>query len=127
MREDRIVSTLRRVIGLAMILTGIGGIVVQLAKGGTLARPVQASAAVAQAADSPRIENAKLETRSAGSSLEATIREIAVSAEKTEWVGYRVDEVAGERGVCCDNNWNDVNCGTCRLEKENGGANGTTH
>ena len=94
MREDRIVSTLRRVIGLAMILTGIGGIVVQLAKGGTLARPVQARAAVAQTAASPRIENAKLETRTAGASLEATIREIAASAEKAELVGYRFSAAA---------------------------------
>jgi len=126
MREERIVSALRKAFGLAMILTGIGGIVVQLAKGSASAPSVQASAAVAQAADSPHIENAKLETRAAGASLDATIREIAGSAEKAEWVGYRVDEVAGERGVCCDNNWNDGNCGTCRLEKENSRTSGTT-
>src|SRR6266567_4266775 len=127
MREERIVSALRKAFGLAMILTGIGGIVVQLAKGGALARSVQASGDIAQAADSPHIENAKLETRAAGASLDATIREIAGSAEKAEWVSYRVDEVAGERGVCCDNNWNDGNCGTCRLEKENSRTSGTTH
>jgi HEAT repeat protein len=110
-----------------MILAGIGSIAVQLAKGGAPARAAQASAATTQAADSPRIENAKLETRAIGASLDAAMREIAGSAEKAEWVGYHVDEVAGERGVCCDNNWNDGNCGTCRLEKENGGASGTTH
>src|SRR6266436_1763031 len=127
MREERIVSALRKAFGLAMILTGIGGIVVQLAKGGAPDRSEQASAAIAQGADSPRIENAKLETRAAGASLEPTMREITASAEKAEWVGYHVEEVAGDRGVCCDNNWNDGNCGTCRLEKENSRTSGTTH
>ncbi len=127
MREERIVSALRKAFGLAMILTGIGGIVVQLAKGGAPDRSEQASAAIAQGADSPRIENAKLETRAAGASLEPTMREITGSAEKAEWVGYHVEEVAGNRGVCCDNNWNDGNCGTCRLEKENSRTSGTTH
>jgi len=110
-----------------MIVAGISIAVVQLAKGGALARSKQASPATAQATETPRIENAKLETRAAGASLEATIREIAGTAEKAEWVGYHVDEVAGERGVCCDNNWNDGNCRTCWLEKENGRASGTTH
>src|SRR6266446_8579923 len=127
MREERIVSALRKAFGLAMILTGIGGIVVQLAKGGAPDRSEQASAAIAQGADSPRIENAKLETRAAGASLEPTMREITGSAEKAEWVGYHVEEVAGNRGVCCDNNWNDGNCGTCRLEKENSGSISTSH
>src|SRR5258708_19593414 len=126
MREERIVSALRKAFGLAMILTGMGSAAVQLAKGGAPARSGQASAAVTQAADSAHIENAKLETRAAGASLDATIREIAGTAEKAEWVGYHVDQVAGERGVCCNNNWNDGNCGTCRLEKENAGSSTTT-
>ena len=120
MLEERIVSSLRRVLGLAMIVAGIGSAAVQLAQVG--ASPVRA-----QAAEAPRIENAKLETRAAGASLDATMREIAGTSEKAEWVGYHVEEVAGERGVCCDNNWNDGSCGTCRLEKENGGMSGTTH
>ncbi len=127
MREERIVSALRKAFGLAMILAGIASAAMQLAKGSASASSVQASGDIVQAADSPRIENAKLETQAAGASLEATIREIAGTADKAEWVGYHVDEVAGERGVCCDNNWNDGNCGTCRLEKENAGASGTTH
>src|SRR5260370_2914545 len=127
MREERIVSALRKAFGLAMILAGIASAAMQLAKGGASARSGQASAAVTQAADSTHIENAKLETRAAGASLDATIRGIAGSTEKAEWVGYHVDEVAGERCVCCDNNWNEGNCGTCRLEKENAGASGTTH
>jgi len=110
-----------------MIVAGISVAVVQLAKGGALARSKQASPATAQTTETPRIENAKLETRAAGVNLDATIRQIAATAEKAEWVGYHVDQVAGERGVCCNNNWNDGNCGTCRLEKENGGTSGTTH
>jgi HEAT repeat protein len=86
----------------------------------------EASQATAQVAEAPHIENARLETRAASTSLDAGIREIAARAEKAEWVGYHVDEVAGDRGVCCNNNWNDGNCGTCRLEKENGGSSSTS-
>ena len=120
MLEERTVSSLRRILGLAMIVAGIGSAAVRLAQGGT-------SPARAQAAEAPRLENAKLETRAAGASLDATMREIAGTSEKAEWVGYHVEEVAGERGVCCDNNWNDGSCGTCRLEKESGGTNGMAH
>ena len=127
MREERTVSALHTILGLAMIVAGISSAAVQLAKGGAPARPGQASLAAAQAAETPRIENAKLETRAVSANLDAVIREIAATAEKAQWVGYHVDQVAGERGVCCNNNWNDGNCGTCRLEKENDGTSGTTH
>jgi HEAT repeat protein len=110
-----------------MIVAGIGSAAVQLARGGAPARPGQSSPATAQAAEAPRIENAKLETRAASANLDSTMREIAGTAEKAKWVGYHVEQVAGERGVCCNNNWNDGNCGTCRLEKENGGSIGMTH
>jgi hypothetical protein len=110
-----------------MIVAGISIAAVQLAKGGASTLPEQASPASSQRADSPRIENAKLETRAASASLDATMREIAGAADKAEWLGYGVDRIAGERGVCCNNNWNDGGCGTCRLEKESGATNGTTH
>ena len=127
MREERIVSKLRKVLGFAMIVAGISIAAVQLAKGGAPARTEQAGATTMQASEAPRIQNAKLETRAVGASLDAAIRELAGKAEAPEWVGYSVDEVAGERGACCDNNWNDGNCGTCRLEKENGGTTSTSH
>jgi HEAT repeat protein len=127
MREERIVSALRKALGFAMIVAGISTAAVQLAKGGAPARAGQAGTAALQAAEVPRIENAKLETRAVGSSLDATFRELAGKADKPEWIGYSVDEVAGERGVCCENNWNDGNCGTCRLEKENRGTTSTSH
>jgi HEAT repeat protein len=127
MREERVVSALRRVLGLGMILAGISTAAVQLVNGGALAQSGQAGLAPAQASEAPRIENAKLETHAAGAGLEAAIREIAARAEKAEWVGYPVDQVAGEHGVCCNNNWNDGSCGTCRLEKGNGATGGTTH
>jgi len=125
MREERSVSALRRVLGLAMIVAGISLAAVQLAKGGAPNCSGQASPITAQTAEAPRVENAKLETRAARASLDATMREIEGTAEKAEWIGYHVEEIAGERGVCCDNNWNDGNCGTCRLENEKGGVSGT--
>jgi HEAT repeat protein len=127
MRNEPTISAVRKVLGLAMIVAGIGSAAVQLARGGAPARPGQASPATAQAAEAPRIENAKLETRAAIANLDSTMREIAGTSEKAKWVGYHVDQVAGDRGVCCNNDWNGGNCGTCRLEKENGGMNSTTH
>src|SRR5439155_26577641 len=119
MRKEPVVSSLQRVLGLAMIVAGIWCAAVQLAKGGALASSAQTNSAAAQSVETPRIENARLETRAVGANLEATVRGITATADKAEWVGYSVEEVAGERGVCCNNNWNDGNCGTCRLEKEN--------
>jgi HEAT repeat protein len=55
------------------------------------------------------------------------MRDLAKAADRPEWVGYRVEQIPGEHGVCCNNNWNDGNCGTCRLEKESSGTNLTTH
>jgi len=125
MREELKITAQRRILGLAMIVAGISCAAVQLAKGGVLAESGQASPSVPQAADVPHIENSKLETRAVGASLEATIRELVGKAEGPEWVGYSVDTVAGEHGVCCNNSWSDGNCGTCRLEKENGQVTGT--
>jgi hypothetical protein len=127
MREERTVPEVRRILGLAMIIAGISCAAVQLAKGGAPARPGQASQATAPSSEAPRIENAKLETRPVGTSLDKTIREIAAVAVNAEWLGYQVEQVAGERGVCCNNNWNDGNCGTCRLEKDSSNTSGTTH
>src|SRR5229473_6836719 len=127
MQKEEILATLRKVLGLAMILAGIGSAAVQLANGGAPPRPGQVSPVTAQAAEVPRVENAKLETRAVGASLDATFREIANGAEKAVWVGYSVDQLAGNREACCNNNWNDGNCGTCRLEKENSGTTGTAH
>jgi hypothetical protein len=117
----------RKVLGLVMIVTGISFAAVKFASGGALASSGQTSLAASPSTDAPRIENAKLERRAAGASLEATIRELTGKAEKPAWVGYNVEEVAGERGVCCNNNLTDGNCGACRLEGENQGTNGTTY
>src|SRR5207247_4372717 len=53
-----------------------------------------------------RVESAKAETRAVTGTLDATFRGILAQAEKPEWVGYGVDQIAGERSVCCGN-WND--------------------
>jgi len=120
MREQQTLPVLQRLLGLAMIVAGFCGVAVQLAKGGTAARSEQTSSAPAPPVDAPRVENAKLETRAVSSTLDATIRDLARTAEKPEWVGYLVEQIPGEHGACCNNNWNDGNCGTCRLEKEDG-------
>jgi HEAT repeat protein len=128
MRGNDNLSGGRRILGLAMILAGIIGAAAQLAKGGSWqkdATPVYSAAAQA-AAEMPRIENARVETRDVAGSLDAAFRGILAQAEKVEWVGYSVDRVAGERGVCCSSYRDDESCGTCRLEHDHGEGSSTT-
>src|SRR5580704_1933009 len=75
----------------------------------------------AQSVETPQIVNAKIETRAVGGSLAEAFRGAQAQADKPEWIGYSVAEVAGDRTVCCGNFNDSYNgCGTCRLEKENG-------
>jgi HEAT repeats len=80
-----------------------------------------ASPATTEAAETPQVVNAKIETRSVTGSLGETVRGIEAQADQPEWVAYSVAEVAGDRTVCCGN-FNDSygDCTTCRLERENG-------
>jgi HEAT repeat protein len=121
-------STPKRILGLAMILVGFSCAVTQLAKGGAVrTAPWQASTPAATAgAEMPRMENAKVETQAVVTSLAATFRGLAGKADKPEWVGYSVEQIAGERSVCCGNYNDSRGCGTCRLEKEHGDSGGTT-
>jgi hypothetical protein len=73
--------------------------------------------AAQQSAEMPRVENAKVEKRAVTGTLDATFRELAGKPENAEWIGYSVDQIAGERSVCC---------GTCNLEKEHDGTTTTT-
>ena len=121
----------RRILGLAMILAGIFCSLDQLTKGNALRADFGnevAYAATSQAGgEMPLVENAKAETRAVTGTLDATFRGILAQVEKPEWVGYSVDETAGERSMCCGN-WNDgAACGTCRLEKDRETTGGTTH
>jgi len=81
-----------------------------------------AAHAAQRTAEMPRLENAKIETRQVTGSLEATLRDLAGKAEKPEWVGYSVDQIAGERSVCCGNYHDGESCGTCNLEKDHDGT-----
>jgi HEAT repeat protein len=85
------------------------------AGGGASPAPRQAGA------EAPQVVNAKIETRAVSGALAETLRGIEAQADKAEWVGYSVAEIAGDRTACCGN-FNDGygRCGTCRLEKENG-------
>ncbi len=58
------------------------------------------AALAAAAFGQPKMENAKLETRAAGGSLEATFRAIVSAQTNPAWVGYSVPQVPGERSMC---------------------------
>jgi len=79
-----------------------------------------------QTAPMPRIENAKLESRALAGTLDATLRGIVAQEDKPEWIGYAVDQISGERSVCCGNYRDDAGCGTCNLEKDHDGNTSTT-
>jgi HEAT repeat protein len=130
MHGNDYLSVGRRILGLAMILTGIIGTVAQFAKSYALRTDFGEGVAYAAApqaiAEMPRVESAKAETRAVVGSLDSTFRGILAQAEKPEWVGYSVDKAGREGGVCCGNYSNDGNCGTCQLENDRNWVSGTT-
>ena len=120
----------RRILGLAMILLGIFCTISQFTNGRGLradfSQGLAYAAAVQTSNEMPRVENAQAEKRAVTGSLDATLRGILVQAEKPEWVGYSVDDISGDRSMCCGN-WNDgAGCGTCRLENDHNWTSGST-
>ncbi|HEY6945671.1 MAG TPA: HEAT repeat domain-containing protein [Candidatus Acidoferrum sp.] len=122
-------SKARKILGLAMILMGIFGTVTEFTKGRTIradfGQGVVYAATAQGSAEMPRVESAKVETRTVTGTLEATFRGILAQADKPEWVGYSVDEIAGERSVCCGNYSDSSGCGTCRLENDRNWTSGS--
>jgi HEAT repeat protein len=82
-----------------------------------------------QGSDAPRVENARMETRSVNGELAADLKSWAAKSAQPRWIGYRVPQVAGDREVCCsgsNGSWNQE-CGTCRLENGDHGINMNSH
>ena len=109
----------RTLLGTAMIGAGLMGAV----QGSPTSTSVQAAAQslTPQAVEMPRVENANVETRAVSGSLEAAMRELTRRSDKALWVGYAVEQVSGERSMCCWNSGDsdsDGNCGTCQLESD---------
>jgi HEAT repeats len=130
MRGTQSISMARSILGLAMVAVGITCAITQMARGGgvhTESRQGIITVMAQAGTEMPRIENAKLETPAVGASLAATFREILEKTEKSQWVGYSVDEVTGEHNMCCGNYRDDGGCGTCRLENDHSGTNGSTY
>jgi len=89
----------------------LAGIVAGAAFGGQAAKTSQ-----------PQIVDGQLETRAVAKTLASTVEQIAGEDAKPLWIAYGVEEIAGERSVCCGNNTygENVRCGSCNLEKEHG-------
>jgi HEAT repeat protein len=75
-----------------------------------------ASGSRAQQSDTPRIENAQVQTRSVSGTLAATMGDVEKNAANPMWVGYVVDEVAGQHSICCGNYNDGESCMKCALE-----------
>jgi HEAT repeat protein len=108
----------RALLGLAMIAMGLTCASPRSFKSGLVHAAAQSLPSQSVV---PRVENAKLETRAVSTSLGAALREITQRADKVQWVGYAVDQIPGERSMCCWNSGDsngDGNCGTCRLESD---------
>ena len=120
----------RKILGLAMIMVGVFCTIVQFTNRRWLrvdfGQSLAYAATVQTSTEMPRVESAQAETRAVAGTLEATFRGTLALAEKPEWIGYSVDDVSGERSMCCGN-WNDgAGCGTCRLENDHNWTSGTT-
>ena len=86
------------------------------------------AAAVAAAAQQPRVSNGKITAQAAGSPFERSFRALVSAQPDVMWIGYSVPVVDGERMMCCfDGGTTFVNgtvvisdgrscCRACRLE-----------
>lgn len=77
---------------------------------------VASLAAAGALGQQPRIENAKLETRSVSGGLASTINAIVAAQGAPLWIGYAEPVIHGDRQMCCFNNG--YACG-CSLEGSN--------
>jgi HEAT repeats len=71
----------------------------------------------------PQIVDGQLETRAVANNLSSTVKQIeGEGGGKPLWIAYSVEEIAGERSVCCGNysNGERFGCATCNLEREHG-------
>ena len=85
---------------------------------GQLALNAQAPGAT-QSDSKPQIENAKLDQREIKAGLAQEVNAWAASADRAQWLGYSVPAVSGDHRMCCGDSggdWNDGQCGPCRLE-----------
>lgn len=77
--------------------------------------------AAAAGAQQPRVINARVETRAAAPSLDATFRGLLKSQTAPAWVAYAAPMNSADRTMCCgtwSNGYQRDSC--CRLERENG-------
>lgn len=65
------------------------------------------------AAQQPRMQNAKVETR-AGS--EAAVRQAIAAQTSPGWIGWAAPVTRADRQMCCYSNWNDVHDYGCWIE-----------
>lgn len=78
----------------------------------------------ASQAQAPNFQNAKVETRALHGSLSEELRQWAEGTGKAQWLGYAVDEVKGERSICCSDygSGSHTRCGPCTLEDHRSGV-----
>jgi HEAT repeat protein len=84
--------------------------------------------ATAQTADTPQVENARLEKKTLAGPLAAEVKSWAAKAEQPQWLGYAVPQIGRDRAMCCgeyDGSWRN-GCGRCRLEHHDHGTNMTS-
>jgi hypothetical protein len=119
MNQNQKDTFVKKMLGLAMILVGIFLVVVQRGRGAapTLHAQQTATASVQTASEMPRLENAKVETRTVAGGLEATLQDVLAQTTQPQWVGYGVEGLPGKHNACCGNYGDNGDCGTCQLEK----------
>jgi hypothetical protein len=90
-----------------------------------LAGPAQQNAAppARSSADTPHIQNSRVNQQSAAGSLAARLKDWTAEVTTPQWLGYTVPQVAGNRGICCGGGDWRGDCGTCRLENGEHGVN----
>jgi hypothetical protein len=84
--------------------------------------------AMAQNADAPQVENARVEKKALAGPLVAEVKAWTAKSEQPQWLGYAVPQMGRDRTMCCgdyDGSWRN-GCGHCRLEDHRSGTNITS-
>lgn len=110
----------RKTLGAGFIVAGVMWAFAAQTRGATCRVEAAGMVAVGQNAtdtEAPQFQNAHVEKRAIRGPLAEELRQWASATTTARWLGYRVEEVKGEREVCCSN-WDDSgkHCGACQLE-----------
>jgi HEAT repeat protein len=108
----------RKILGLSFLAGALWGFALPIG-GETASRAIEEHGG---ARDAPQFQNAQLIERAVQGTLGDQVGHWANATREARWLGYAVEEVAGNHSICCSD-WDPAGraCGSCKLEDGNRG------